>query len=464
MSSGSSGSPARPVRVRFAPSPTGYFHVGGGSSALTNWLYARQHEGTFVLRIEDTDTERNKPEWVEGIMSALRWLGVDWDEGPYFQSARGALYASAAEKLAADGRVYYCDCTREQIVERTRGNKTPGYDGFCRDRDLGPAPGRALRFRVADDGVLRRVDLIRGTADIQLSTIEDFVVVRGNGTPVFILANVVDDIDMRISHVIRGEEHLPNTPKALLLWDALGGGEPPVFAHLPILVNEKRQKLSKRRGDNVALETYREDGYLPEAMRNYLVLLGWAPSGDREVLTVEEMLAEFRLEDVVPSPAFFDVKKLTHFNGEYIRALGPAEFEDRVLSYVRDRVLDPMGTLVQERAATLAESLSMVDFFFVESPMLDPAAWAKSVVKEPGPALLAAAATAYADCEWTAPAIYDATAAIGEQHGLKLGRAQAPIRVAVTGRSVGPPLFESLVVLGRERTLARLRAALARLP
>src|SRR3954452_15736396 len=311
---------SRPVRVRIAPSPTGYFHVGGASTALVNWVFARQHDGVFVLRIEDTDAERNQAESVEGIQSALRWLGVDWDEGPYFQSERSAQHKEAAAKLIADGRVYYCDCTREQIVERTKGNATPGYDGYCRDRGLGPGPGRALRFRVPDEGVIERADVIRGTTEIQLSTIEDFVVVRGNGTPVFILANVVDDIDMRISHVIRGDEHLSNVPKQLLLWDALGGGEPPVYAHLPVLVNEKRQKLSKRR-DKVALETYRDLGYVPEAMRNYLMLLGCAPKGYREIVTMDEIIDEFRLEDVVPSPAFFDEKKLLHFNGEYIRAL-----------------------------------------------------------------------------------------------------------------------------------------------
>ncbi|MDQ1397476.1 MAG: glutamyl-tRNA synthetase [Acidimicrobiaceae bacterium] len=457
-----SGAMTAPVRLRFAPSPTGYFHVGGARTALFNWLFARQHEGVFVLRIEDTDGERNRAEWVEGIQSAMRWLGLDWDEGPYFQSERASLYTEAAEKLLADGRVYYCDCTREAIDARTKGNATPGYDGFCRDRGLGPAPGRALRFRVADEGTLSRTDLIRGTADIELRTIEDFVVVRGNGTPVFILANVVDDMDMRISHVIRGEEHLPNVPKALLLWDALGGGPPPVFAHLPVLVNEKRQKLSKRR-DKVALESYRDQGYLAEAMRNYLALLGWAPGDDREVLTVEEMLAEFRLEDVVPSPAFFDERKLAHFNGEYIRADGPSEFVDRVIAFVRSTVLDPMGALVQERAATLAEGVAMVDFFFTEQPAMDPAAFAKAVEKEPGGAILDEALVAYESCPWTDVAVKDVTTQIGERHGLKLGKAQAPIRVAVTGRTVGPPLFESLVVLGRERTLARIRAARARL-
>ena len=454
---------SRPVRVRMAPSPTGYFHVGGARTALFNWLFARQQGGQFVLRIEDTDTERNRVEWVAGIESAMRWLGIDWDEGPFFQSERSALYQEAADKLAADNRVYYCDCTREDIDQRTKGNATPGYDGYCRDRGLAAGPGRALRFRVPDEGVVVRTDLIRGAAEIQLSTIEDFVVVRGNGTPVFILANAVDDIDMRISHVIRGEEHLPNVPKQLLLWDALGGGEPPLFAHVPVLVNEKRQKLSKRR-DKLALESYRDQGYLPEAVRNYLVLLGWAPTGDREILTIDEMINEFRLEDVVPSPAFFDEKKLAHFNGEYIRAESPADFVERVLQYVRTVALEPLGPLVQERSATLAEAVDMIDFFFVDPPTIDSAVWAKVIEKEPAPAVLTDALRAYEDAMWTAESLHRITGEIGERHGQKLGKAQAPIRVALTGRTVGPPLFESMVVLGQERSLARLRAAVARLP
>ena len=313
------------MRVRFAPSPTGYFHVGGARTALYNLIFARQHHGTFVLRIEDTDTERNRPEWTEGILTALRWIGVEWDEGPYFQSERTDRHQEAARLLYGTGRAYYCDCTREQVEARTKGQASPGYDGHCRERGLGPGEGRALRFRTPREGSTTVVDLIRGTPSFENRTIEDFVVQRGNGTAMFLLANVVDDMDMGITHVIRGEEHLPNTPKALLLWEALGGGELPVFAHVPVLVNDKRQKLSKRR-DKVALEDYRAEGYLAEAMRNYLMLLGWAPKGDDEIVPWSVIEDQFRLEDVVPSPAFFDVKKLTAFNGEYIRGLTPESF------------------------------------------------------------------------------------------------------------------------------------------
>ena len=450
-------------RLRFAPSPTGYFHVGGGRTALYNWLLARQQDGVFILRVEDTDTERNRQEWIQAHQDALRWLGIDWDEGPFLQSERSELYAEAASKLFADGQAYYCDCTREQVEERTKGNATPGYDGHCRDRDLEPAPGRVLRFKTPKTGSLHRVDLIRGTTDIECSTIEDFVVVRGNGTAMFLLANTVDDIDMRITHVVRGEEHLSNVPKGMLLWDALGGGQQPIYAHLPILVNEKRQKISKRRGDRVAVEDYRDLGYLSEAFVNYLCLLGWSPKGDREIITREEMIAEFRLEDVVPSPAFFDEKKLTHFNGEYIRALGNDEFIDRVFAFMRSRVLDTMGGLVQERVSTLREAPAMIDFFFIDAPPIEAATWDKVMAKPQVAELLDGAIAAYTDCDWTSTVLHETTLAVGEALGLKLNKAQAPIRVAVTGRQVGPPLFESLQVLGRDRTLARLQAVRARL-
>ncbi|MGH9180972.1 MAG: glutamate--tRNA ligase, partial [Acidimicrobiales bacterium] len=306
--------------MRFSPSPTGFFHVGGARTALFNWLVARQRGGTFILRIEDTDKERNRPEWVEGIQSAMVWLGLDWDEGPYFQSERTHLYAEAAEKLHAGGQAYYCDCTRDAVDARTRGNPTPGYDAFCRDRNLDAAPGRPLRFRTPREGTTTVVDVVRGRPSFENATIEDFVIARGDGTALFVLANVIDDLDMAVSDVIRAEEHLPTTPKYILLHEALTDRPLPAFAHVPVIVNEKRQKLSKRR-DKVALEDYRDQGYLAHAMRNYLGLLGWAPSGDREVVSVEEMVDEFRLEDVNLSPAFFDEKKLRHFNGLYIRAM-----------------------------------------------------------------------------------------------------------------------------------------------
>jgi glutamyl-tRNA synthetase len=451
------------VRLRFAPSPTGFFHVGSARTALFNWLYARGRGGTFLLRVEDTDAERNRPEWIDMILTSMQWLGLDWDDEPFFQSQRTALYADAARRLFEGGHVYYCTCTPDGVRERTQGNPTPGYDSYCRDR--GHAEG-ALRFATPDEGSTTVHDVVRGNPVFEHATIEDFVVARSNGTPTFILANVVDDVDMHISHVVRGEDHLPNTPKYLLLWAALGGGEVPTFAHLPLLVNEKRQKLSKRR-DKVALDDYREQGYLPQAMVNYLALLGWAPGDDREFLTVEELVAEFRLEDVNNSPAFFDEKKLAHFNQHCIAAMSEADFVAAAAPWLPpggEAALRALAPLVQERVKTLSEVPGMVDFLLTDAVVVDEASWDKRVVRGASAAdILREAAAAYADCEWTASVLHDVTATIGERYGLGLGKAQFPVRVAVMGRDVGPPLFESLVVLGRERTLDRLRRAQARL-
>jgi glutamyl-tRNA synthetase len=467
----------RPLRVRFAPSPTGYFHVGSGRSALFNWAVAKQRGGTFILRIEDTDAERNRDEWTQGILDALEWLGISPDdsqfEGPYFQSHAVEDHRAAALRLYDQGDAYYCDCTREDIDARNRGTGRQGYDGHCRDRQLGPAAGRALRFRVPQPGQTVVVDLIRGTPTFDHDSIEDFVILRGNGTPTFLLANVVDDMSMKVSHVIRGEEHLPNTPKQQLMWAALGEPEPPVWAHVPVLVNDKRQKLSKRR-DKVALEQYREEGYLSAAMVNYLMTLGWSPSGDREIVPWDRIVAEFRLEDVVPSPAFFDVKKLTAFNGEYLRGLSTEEFVDECQPWLGapyapwdamdfdPATFEAMAPLVQTRVTTLAEVPRYVDFLFLPEPPTDEDAWAKAM-KDGAPDILSETVAAYETVPWTPSDLKAALEAVGEEHGLKLARAQAPVRVAVTGRTVGPPLFESLVLLGRDRTLGRLRAARARL-
>src|SRR3954465_6448397 len=301
------------------------FPGGGAGSGFFNGLYARQHGGTLVLRIEDTDTSRNRPEWTEGIIRALAWLGIDQDqyEGPLFQSANTEEHAKAVERLRAAGRAYFCACTRDDVIART-GDSYKGYDGHCRDRGLEAGHGRALRFRTPDEGTTVVVDLIRGKPAFENATIEDFVIARGDGSVLFMLANVVDDMTQGITHVIRAEEHLSNTPKQQMLWEALGA-TPPIWAHVPVIVNEKRQKLSKRR-DKVALEDYQAEGFLAEAMRNYLMLLGWAPSGDREIVPWSVVEEEFRLEDVSHSPAFFDVKKLRAFNGDYIRALAATEF------------------------------------------------------------------------------------------------------------------------------------------
>lgn len=461
------------VRVRFAPSPTGVLHVGGARSALFNWVVARQSGGTLVLRIEDTDAARNRPEWIEGIVSALAWLGIGPDqyEGPYLQSGNLALHQAAAEGLHEQGLAYYCDCTREAIVART-GDSHRGYDGYCRDRGLGPGEGRALRFRTPDKGTTVVDDLVRGKTSFENATLEDFVIARGDGSVLFLLANVVDDIAQRINLVIRAEEHLSNTPKQQLLWAALGQ-EPPAWAHVPIIVNSKRQKLSKRR-DKVALEDFRDEGYLASAMRNYLMLLGWAPRGDREIVSWETIEAEFRLEDVNPSPAFFDVKKLRAFNGEYIRELGVAEFaqacqpwlQPPVAPWPADRfdpaVFEALAPLAQTRVSLLAEITAMVDFAFLAAPVDDEASWAKTM-KEPAAEILADAQQAYAVAPWEADELRARLTEIGVAYGLSLGKAQAPVRVAVTGRTVGLPLFESLQVIGRDQTLRRLQAARERL-
>ncbi|MEV4625457.1 glutamate--tRNA ligase [Micromonospora sp. NPDC049523] len=467
------------VRVRFAPSPTGMFHVGGARSALQNWIYARQQGGVFVLRVEDTDAARNKPEWTEGILSALDWIGIERGsyEGPYFQSANADQHRAAAEKLYGLGRAYYCDCTREAVQART-GSQYQGYDGYHRDKNLGPGEGRALRFRTPDEGETVVVDLIRGEPTFENRLIEDFVIARGDGSPVFLLANVVDDMIMEISHVIRAEEHLPNTPKQQLLWEALGV-KPPVWAHVPVVVNEKRQKLSKRR-DKVALEAYKDEGYLASAMRNYLMLLGWAPSGDREIVPWSVIESEFRLEEVNLSPAFFDEKKLRAFNGDYIRALSVEEFIATCQPWLTgtDTIAPPpwqpdefdpaafaaVAALAQTRIAVMSEIVPNVDFLFLASPLIDEAAWAKTM-KEGSAELLDAAIAAFDALEtWDTEPLKTTLEQVGAERGLKLGKTQAPVRVAVTGRTVGLPLFESLTVLGRERTLARLRGARVRLP
>jgi glutamyl-tRNA synthetase len=464
------------VRVRFAPSPTGYFHVGGARSVLFNWAVARRTGGTLVLRIEDTDQARNRPEWTDGIISALEWLGIDKTqyEGPFFQSANHAKHTAAGQQLYADGRAYYCDCTRDDVVAR-RGNQYSGYDGYCRDRGLEPGPGRALRFRTPDTGATVIEDLVRGRTVFENSTIEDFVLARSDGSILFLLGNVVDDMDQRITHVLRSEEHLSNAPKQQLLFEALGN-EPPAWGHLPIVVNEKRQKLSKRRPtDRVELEGYRDEGYLPEAMRNYLMLLGWGPKGDQEIMPFDEMVEQFRIEDVNPAPAFFDMKKLRAFNGDYIRMMTVEEFIDACQPWLTpDRApwpadrYDPdvfarLAILAQTRVALLADITSMVDFGFLPEPPIDEAAWTKAM-KEPAADLLRAVAVSYeALAEWETDVVRDRLEEIGQSFGLNLSKAQAPVRVAVTGRTVGLPLFESLHVLGKDETLRRIRSAQARL-
>ncbi|NQW67828.1 MAG: glutamate--tRNA ligase [Acidimicrobiaceae bacterium] len=462
-------------RYRFAPSPTGYFHVGGARTALYNWILALQNDGVFVLRIEDTDESRNEPQWTQGIIDALAWIGIDGTdthfEGPYFQSAYAANQVAAAEKLFASGHAYYCDLTSEQIQDRAKVAGRPGYDGFSRDRGLTAGPGRSLRFRVPP-GVTVVHDEVRGAVEFDNATIEDFVLLRGNGKPLFVLANVVDDITMNITHVVRAEEHLPNTPKQQMIWVALGV-TPPSWAHVPLLVNEQRKKLSKRR-DKVAVEQYRDEGVVAEAMVNYLMTLGWAPTGDTEIVDFATIVKDFKLSSVNHSSAFFDIKKLNAFNGEYLRQMPVEAFlaacEPWLTSdkapWPADRfdrgVFLRIAPHVQTRVAVLSEVPAMVDFLFLADVVIDAAAFDKAFSADWARPLTRSIRDRFVDVEWNHDALKIAVEAIGAASDVKLGKLQAPLRVATTGRSVGPPLFESLEVLGRNETLRRINAALAR--
>jgi len=475
----------RPVRTRIAPSPTGYFHVGSARTALYCWCVARQNDGVFVVRIEDTDRERHQEEQYQGILDALTWLDLAWDEGPYRQSERRHLYAEALDQLWEAGRLYACECSREEVEARTKGSATPGYDGYCRERGLERGPGRALRFAVPGEGVTVVHDLVRGDVEFANSTLEDFVLAKSNGDALFVLAVVVDDRDMRISHVMRAEEHLPTTPKAVLIWNALNEAVGPdkavplpEFAHLPLLVNERRQKISKRR-DRVAIEDYRADGYLPEAMMNYLALLGWSFDDGREFFTRDDLVKAFRIEDVNHSPAFFDNQKLLHFNGVYIRALAPSEFTARCRAWAAETASE-LGTslydsaewaalapLVQERVAILKEVPMYVEFLFAPQFAVEPASWDKAVAADSTAGSILSQVReefrAVADGEWEAGRLKALLEEVALRHGRKLGKAQAPVRVSTLGRTVGLPLFESLEVLGRDKSLARLDAAIDRM-
>ena len=386
------------------------------------------------------------------------------------------LYVTAADQLLAAGRAYWCDCTTEAVQARAkeRGGP-PGYDGFCRDRQLERSPSTALRFRTPDDGATTFDDVVRGQVTVENKTLEDFVLLRSSGTPTFLLANIVDDADMGITHVVRGEEHVNGTPKYLCLGDALGLAYRPAFAHLPVLVNEQRKKLSKRR-DSVSVQEFKDVGYLPTAMVNYLALLGWGPKDGIEVRPLAEIQEQFRLEDVGSAPAFFDVKKLQHVNAEHLRALPVERFLEASRPFLEhgdaSGVLATVAPLVQERVRLLTEVEPMIAFLLDAPLVIDDDAWTKAMVKgKAAPEMLRATVDALADLEpWDAEAIRDAIEAAAVTVGLvnaeghaQLSKAQGPVRVATTGRTVGPPLFESLAALGRDRTVVRLRAASARL-
>ena len=393
------------------------------------------------------------------------------------QSERSELYAAAIEKLLVDGAAYWCDCTPDQVKARAEERKgPPGYDGHCRDRGLGPGEGHVVRFRVPDEGTTAFDDVIRGHVSFENANLEDFVIQRSNGTPMFLLANAVDDADQGITHVDPGRGPHQRHPQGAA--DPRGARHSPgelAFAHLPLIVNEKRQKLSKRR-DDVSVGDYIDRGYLPEAMVNYLATLGWGPSDGIEIRPLPEIVELFRLEDVGSSGAFFDVKKLQHFNGEYIRDLSVPQFVTASTRWLFDEppwpperfdvaTFEVLAPLVQERVKLLSEVPGYVDFVFAAEPTIDEASWAKVMEKAPelAVAVLDHALEVFATCAWDSPSLEASLFSYAEEHDVSRGKVQAPVRVAVTGRTVGPPLFESLEVLGRDETLRRVRASRDRL-
>jgi glutamyl-tRNA synthetase len=473
------------VRTRFAPSPTGYLHVGTARTALYCYLYARRHDGAFVLRIEDTDAERNVAASAQAIVDGLRWLGLDWDEGydkggpngPYVQTERLDRYRAATNALVAQGDAYPCYCTPEELEQRRKAAEArglpPGYDGRCRGLSTEQvrafeAEGRrpAVRFRLPDEGETVVEDLIRGTVRFDNASLSDFVIMRANGIPTYHFSAVFDDVDMAISHVIRGEDLFPSTPLHVHVFRALGRPTPPAFAHLPLIVGPDRRKLSKRR-DQVSVEGFRNAGYLPEAMVNYLALLGWSLDDHTELFTLAELERVFSLERVSRNPAAFDTKKLDALNGHYVRRLEPADFARRAVPFVQaagfpdadPQLLARAAPLVVERITRLDEAPGMVGFLLSDPVELDQAAATKVLTDEARGFLVDAAKRLEAVEPWTAAAIEETLRGLQQERELKPKTAFQPVRLAITGRLVSPPLFESMELLGKARSLARLERA-----
>lgn len=481
------------VRVRFAPSPTGHLHIGGARTAIYNWAFARRSGGVFILRIDDTDPERSTDENTDAILRSLKWLGIDWDEGPelggpvgpYFQTARAASYLQALETLKSAGAAYPCFCTPDEL-EAKRGDAratggTAGYDRTCRALDPATAAehvaaGKPHVWRLAvpaDRTEVTFVDAIRGDMSFPASALDDFVLVRTDGTPTYNFATVADDAAMGITHVIRGDDHLSNTPRQILVFEGLGA-KVPEFAHLSMIWGPDGKRLSKRHGAT-SVEAYRDEGYLPKALLNYLALLGWSLDGDTTIISRDVLIENFSLDRVSRNPAIFDVEKLDWMNGVYIRELPAPEFVDRVAPFLvqagllsdqdvdaRRSWLEKLAPLVNERVKRLDEVALAVAFLFADAVAMDPTAVEKVLAKEGVSALLDACVDALDSVEpFEAEPIRAALLEVAESAGVKPKMVFQAVRVAVSGTTVSPPLFESLELLGKECTAVRLRTARA---
>lgn len=466
------------VRVRMAPSPTGYLHVGTARAALYNWLYARHTGGTFIVRIDDTDIERSNLEFEEEILGSFRWLGLDWDEGvgvggphgSYRQSDRLERYAELAEGLVETGHAYHDDRSTEELESlRQRAQQEGRHPGHYIRRPDNEASSGVIRLSIPQDTSVDFHDIIRGDLSFAPADIDDFVILRSNRTPTYHLASTVDDIDYEVTHVARGEDLLPSTPKHILLIRALDGTQPD-YAHLPLLFGPDGKKLSKRHGAT-ALSEYRTAGFIPDAMFNYLAILGWSPDGEKTIFSRAEAVDKFELVDVSRNPAAFDPEKLLWMNGEYIRAMETAEFIELSRPHVADSVgrdlsesewgvFAEVAPLVQERTKLLPEAGEQVVFLFEDFDTYDEASWQKVMSKDGVADVIDAGRDALGALDsWDAQAIEAALRTVPEKLGIGAGKAFQPLRVAVTGSSVSPPLFESIAALGRDRAFDRLERA-----
>ncbi len=452
----------KPV-LRFAPSPTGMLHIGGARTALFNWLYARHTGGTFLLRIEDTDRERSTPEAVAAILNGLEWLGLNWDGQTTYQFARAGRHREIAETMLAEGKAYRCFATPAELEEMRAQQKADGkpqrYDGRWRDRDPSEAPAGApyvIRLKAEQTGETVVRDVVQGDVRFRNEQLDDMILLRSDGTPTYMLADVVDDYDMGVTHVIRGDDHLNNAARQLQIIKAMGWPEP-TYGHVPLIHGPDGAKLSKRHGA-LAVEAYRDMGYLPETMRNYLLRLGWS-HGDDEIIPTAQAIEWFNLESIGRSPARLDFKKLDNLNAHYIRSMDDATLAETVAQLraippkAKGRLIAAMPGL-KERAKTMVELAQSAEFLFDDGPRsLDDAA-AKNLNRE----TIAKVLPALEATDWTGPALEAAARAFADAEGLKLGQVAQPLRAALTGRGTSPPLFDMMAVLGRDESLVRLRA------
>jgi glutamyl-tRNA synthetase len=457
------------VRVRFAPSPTGHLHIGGARTALYNWLFARQQGGTFILRIEDTDTERSTAEYTESILDGMRWLGLDWDEGPHHQMERAEMYREHADRLLAEGKAYRCTCSPEALDDMrkraTAAGRKPTYDRTCRDRTVDPDAPSCLRFKAPLDGQTTVSDMVRGDITFENTELDDMVIFRTNGTPTYNFVVVVDDVTMQISHVIRGDDHLNNTPRQMLLYQAFDYATP-IFAHLPMILGDDKKRLSKRHGASSVI-AYRDAGYLPEGLLNYLARLGWS-HGDQEIFTRADMVKHFAFDHVGKAGAIFNPDKLDWVNAQHLKHYTDHELAQHTAPFLEalDLTVEDLDFAARavaserERGKTLKDLADISAFYFRDAVVWDP----KSVTRwlsADGKAILAQVSKALETCDpWDASTIKPTLTQIQEARGLKFLQIAQPIRVAMTGTTVSPGIYEVLTILGRDRVLTRIQQAL----